>query len=115
MVSSIPILMYIDKFIFHHNSQAVSIMDGKLDCKSIFLRPLLEHLDDVVDLRVGGVLEHLDDVDQRLPLLPPRDDHLEEADGGAPLPLPVLGVRVQPLQHVERLGGVVELAHLREM
>ena len=37
---------------------------------------------------------------------------LKDAHAGAPLPLPILGVRIQPLQHVKGLGGVVELTHL---
>ena len=89
-------------------------MDGQLDGDPVFFGPFFNHLDNVINLRVRGVLEHLHDVDKGLPLLPPRDDHLKEADRGSPFALPVLGVRVQPLEHVKRLGRVVELTHLRE-
>ena len=37
------------------------------------------------------------------PVLAAGDDHLEHSDGGAPLALPVLGIRVQPLEHIKSL------------
>ena len=37
------------------------------------------------------------------PVLAAGDDHLEHSDGGAPLALPVLGIRVEPLEHIKSL------------
>uniref|UniRef100_A0A1I8H063 SCHIP-1 domain-containing protein n=1 Tax=Macrostomum lignano TaxID=282301 RepID=A0A1I8H063_9PLAT len=42
------------------------------------------------------------------------EDHLEDADAGASLALPVLRVRVQPLKDVERLGSVGCVHHALE-
>ena len=52
-------------------------MDVQLDGDPVFFGPFFNDLDNVIDLRVRGVLEHLHDVDEGLPLLPPRDDHLK--------------------------------------
>ena len=43
------------------------------------------------------------------PVLPPCDDELEHSNCGAPLALPVLRVRVQPLQHVKSLDCIEQL------
>lgn len=40
------------------------------------------------------------------------DDHLEDAHTRAPLAFPHLRAWLQSLQHIKRLGSIVELAHL---
>ena len=64
-------------------------------------------------LGVGSVSEYLQDVHQGLPVLPAGDDHLEDADTGASLALPVLGVWVQSLQHVECLQYLCKVIGLK--
>lgn len=45
----------------------------------------------------------------------PCYDHLEHSNTGSSLTLPVFGVWIQALQNIERLRGVVKLAHLQEI
>ena len=47
---------------------------------AILLAPLLHHGDEVLDLRVDGVLQQADHLDEPLSLLLASDDHLEDAD-----------------------------------
>mmetsp|Transcript_34371 Transcript_34371/g.108301 ORF Transcript_34371/g.108301 Transcript_34371/m.108301 type:complete len:621 (+) Transcript_34371:404-2266(+) len=77
----------------------------------VLTAPNLNDSQHVLDLRVGVRAHHGEDVDEvRLDGLA-GDHHLEDPDAGAALPLPVLGVRVHALEHVEGFCGVEEVAH----
>mmetsp|Transcript_34611 Transcript_34611/g.87565 ORF Transcript_34611/g.87565 Transcript_34611/m.87565 type:complete len:572 (-) Transcript_34611:381-2096(-) len=87
--------------------------DHSLHRHPVVLGPLAHGLDDHLDLRVARVgAQHGHHVAQAVARLAARDHGLEGADARALLALQVLGCRVQPLQHVKRLGRVEERAHL---
>lgn len=79
--------------------------------EAVVFAPFLHDLDEVLHLWVICVLQKLNDLNQTLLVLLLRDNHLENTNCSTTLTLPELRVRVQPLEHVERLHRVVELAH----
>ena len=46
-----------------------------------------------------------------LPVLSASDDHLKDTNTGPSLPLPVLGVGVQSLQHIKSLGMISNIKY----
>eukprot|EP00968_Pinguiococcus_pyrenoidosus_P016808 scaffold1638_cov258-Pinguiococcus_pyrenoidosus.AAC.32 len=73
--------------------------------------PLLDGAHHVLDLRIGVGADHGEGLHHvRLGGLPGHQQ-LEDANARPPLALPVLGIGVHPLQHVEGLGRVQEVAH----
>jgi hypothetical protein len=83
-----------------------------LDRNPIVFGPFFYHFDHILHLRIGGVPQDRHNIGKRLTILATRDDRLKDPDAGAALPLPIFRIGIQPFQHVEGLGGVVELAHL---
>lgn len=106
--------IFIWKFVKADDPGKVPDQVRALELEAVLLGPLFHDLDNVLRLRVGRVLQDLHNVTQGLALLLAGNDHLEVADRSPPLPFPVLGVGVQPLEHVEGLGRVEKLAHLQE-
>mmetsp|Transcript_42623 Transcript_42623/g.90789 ORF Transcript_42623/g.90789 Transcript_42623/m.90789 type:complete len:271 (+) Transcript_42623:75-887(+) len=84
-----------------------------LEPETVVLRPFLHHLiDHVLRLRVVRATEQVHHLLQLVDGLLVRHRPLEDANSGATLPLPELGIGVQSLEHVESLASVVKLPHL---
>ena len=76
---------------------------------AVFLAPIANDADYVVYLGILRRLsEHGDHVPERFRLLLARDDLLEDADARAALSVPILGIRVEALEDVERLARVIK-------
>ena len=82
------------------------------ELETIILAPLLHRLDDVLNLRVLGILQHLNYFNKTFLALLSSDNLLEHSDCSSSLTFPELWICVQSLEHVECLHGEVELAHL---
>ena len=72
--------------------------------ETIFFPPFFHDLYEILHLWIACILQHIDNLNEALLILHPGHDKLEDANGGAALPLPKLRIRIQPLQHIERLG-----------
>ena len=71
--------------------------------KSIIFSPLLHYLNEVLNLRVIGILKHLNNLNKSLLALFACNNHLEYSDSCTSLALPELGIWIKSLQHVKCL------------
>lgn len=80
--------------------------------EAIVLAPLFHDLNKVLNLWVVSVFEHLDHFYQPLFGFFASLDHLEDSYCRTSLALPEFRVRVQSLEDIEGLDGVIEEPHL---